>query len=406
MKLKHHSSSVRAVRTRNTYPLGAKLAVFATGAAMLCAPVLVAGAADAAPGDPFAVTSPMNGATGVAQTFPNVVPFTGTGLPTGDYASVSYLDASGTVRNATFGSSTNTDGDWTGNENFAQLSTGQTHVVATVSALDLQTSAVDTTVAPVTVAFDLAVAPNPANPFTVATPATNSTTPVASTTPTFSGTGQPGAQIVITYGARAGRTGTAATTTVGADGTWTTTTDFGDLEPGTTDGSAIVTEYGTDGAVFPGTSGQRINFAFPSAPAPAIPLALEIDPTTLTLSEATTTGVGFGATGFSPDEEITIVVTDPSGAEVVLPKTSDHFYVDAETGSFVGTAVLPSTVGTGTYSITVTGVRSARTVTADFTVTADPAVPGGTTPGGTTPVVTTPTGTVPRGTSPLPVVAG
>lgn len=402
MKLKLALPS--ATRARGSYPIGMKLAVLGSGAALICAPMFVAGAANAAPGDPFAVTAPANGATAVAQTFPNVVPFTGTGLPAGDYASVSYLDANGTVRNATFGSSTNTDGDWTGNENFGQLSTGQTQVVATVSALDLQTNAVDAAVTPVTVTFDLAVAPNPANPFTVTAPATNSTTPVETTTPTFTGTGNPGAKIVITYGARAAKTGTAATTTVAADGTWTTPTDFSELEPGTTDGSAIVTEYGTDGVVFPGTSGQRINFTFPSAPAPLISLALTIDPTTLTLSDATTTGVGFAATGFSPDEEVTVVVTDPSGAEVVLPQATDHFYVDDETGSLLGAAVLPSTVGTGTYSITVTGVRSLRTVTSDFTVTADPTTGnGGTTPVGTTPVGTTPAG-VP--TTALPVVAG
>ncbi|KQO62778.1 hypothetical protein [Curtobacterium sp. Leaf261] len=401
MTMKSAQTPTRTSRSRG-YSFRTKLAVIGSGAALVCAPMFVAGAANAAPGDPFAVTTPANNATGVEQTFPNVVPFTGTGLPDGDYASVSYLDATGGVHNATFSGSTNDNGDWTGSENFAELSKGQTHVVATVragTALSDGTFVPDTAVTPTTVTFDLAQAPNPANPFTVTTPTSNSTTPVESTTPTFSGTGNPGATITITYGARAGGTGTAATTTVDADGNWTTTTDFSELEPGTTDGSAIVTEYGTDGAVFPGTSGQRINFTFPAAPAPAVPLALVIDPTTLTLSTATTTGVDFAATGFSPNEEITIAVTDASGAAVVIPQDADHFYVDDETGSFVGTAVLPSTVGTGTYSITVTGVRSTRTVTSSFTVTADPAIP---VTGGGTPVGT---GTTVTGTA-LPVVAG
>lgn len=390
---------VRSARRRPTRSVATRLAVIGTGAALVIAPVLVGGTAFAAPGDPFAVTTPANGATDVQQTLPNVVPFAGTGLPDGDFASVSYLDATGGVHNATFGGSTNTDGDWTGNENFGELSVGQTRVVATVSALDEDTLAVDASVTPVTVTFDLAVAPNPANPFKVTSPESNSATPVESTTPTFTGTGEPGAQIVITYGARAAKTGTAATTTVADDGTWSTPTDFSELEPGQTDGSAIVTEYDADGNVFPGTSGLRINFVFPSAPAPAIPLALTIDPSTLTLSEATSTGVGFAATGFSPDEEVTITVTDANGGVVALAQAADHFYVDDETGSFVGQAVLPSTAGVGTYTITVTGVRSTRTVSADFTVTADPA--------GTTPVGTVPGGTLPGGTTPaLPVVAG
>ncbi len=370
-------AKVRGLRSRS---LASRLAVFVAASALVVVPSVVSvTAANAA--EPFAVTSPADGATGVEQTFPNVVPFAGTGLPDGDYAYVSYLDLDGNVRQATFGGSTNDGaGNWTGNQNFAQLSVGQTEVVATVTARDENTLEVDPSVAPTTVTFTLALAPNPANPFTVTTPESNSTTPVESTTPTFSGTGNPGASIVITYGARALQTGTAATVTVDADGNWTTTTDFSDLEPGSTDGSAIVTEYGTNGEVFPGTDGLRINFVFPTAPAPLDPLAVVTDPASLPLADATSTGVKFLATGFSPNEEITIVVTDPSGGVVVLPPTEVSFFADDQTGAFAGFVILPETAGTGTYTITVSGVRSERTAAGTFDVSANPVTP--VTPGG------------------------
>ena len=262
--------------------------------------------------------------------------------------------------------------------------------MATVVGRDENTLEIDPEVIPTTVTFDLAIAPNPANPFTVTRPVTNSTTPVEDTTPIFAGTGNPGARIEITYGARSLQTGVAAEVVVDAQGNWTTETDFSLLEPGETDGSAIVTEYGTDGAVFPGTSGQRINFVFPTAPAALIPLALTIEPETLALSAATSTGVGFLAEGFSPNEEITIVVTDSNGGEVVLGATEESFFADDADGSFLGFAILPSTAGTGTYTITVNGVRSGRTVDADFTVVADAVTPGAPgTPGalGSLPVV-------------------
>ncbi|AZS36227.1 hypothetical protein CVS47_00827 [Microbacterium lemovicicum] len=369
-------AKVRGLRSRS---LASRLAVFVAASALVVVPSVVSvTAANAA--EPFAVTSPADGATGVEQTFPNVVPFAGTGLPVGDTASITFLDLDGNVQ-ITYGSSTpDADGNWSGIYNFENVSTGQTEITATVTALDAASGNPDPAVAPATVSFTLAVAPKPANPFTVTTPGSNSTTPVESTTPTFSGTGNPGASIVITYGARAVQTGTAATVTVDADGNWTTTTDFSDLEPGSTDGSAIVTEYGTNGEVFPGTEGLRINFVFPTAPAPLDPLAVVTDPASLPLADATSTGVKFLATGFSPNEEITIVVTDPSGGVVVLPPTEVSFFADDQTGAFAGFVILPETAGTGTYTITVSGVRSERTAAGTFDVSANPVTP--VTPGG------------------------
>lgn len=358
--------------------LGSRFAIFGVAAAMIAGTALLGpGAAFGATG--LAVTTPTNGATGVQPSiFSNVVSFSGTGLPAGDTASVSYLDADNNVRNATFGGSSNDGaGNWTGNQNFGQLSTGQKSVVATVIALD-GSGVRDSSVNATTVSFEFAVAPNPANPFTVTSPVSNSATPVASTTPTFAGTGNPDATITITYGARALATETAASVKVKADGTWTTPTDFSQLEPGATDGSAIVTEYGTNGAVFPGTSGQRINFVFPSAPSPLIPLTLVTVPKSSTLTSATTTGVAFSATGFSPGEEVTLVVTDSNDNVVTVPKSQPNFYANTTDGSFSSNVILPTTSGTGTYTITVTGVRSApvRTVGGTFTVVADPANAG------------------------------
>lgn len=375
-----HPLTERGPRARS---LASKLAVFGSVVALVASSALVSATAASA-ASPIVVTTPANGDVDVQQTFPNVVPFAGTGLPAGDFAYVSYLNAAGEVKQATFGSSNRSaDGSWTGNQNFAELSQGQTTVVATVVARDVDTLEIDPEVTSTTVTFNLAVAPNPANPFTVTTPTTNSQTPVEDTTPTFSGTGNPGATIEITYGARALQTGTAASVTVGIDGNWTTETDFSELEPGETDGSAIVTEYGIDGEVFPGTSGLRINFVFPSAPAPTIPLTLTTAPESSTLADATTDGVAFLATGFSPNEELTIVVTDSKGGVVELPQSEVSFFADDADGSFIGIVILPTTAGTGTYTITVDGVRSARTVSGEFVVVANPAT-GGTAGGGAT----------------------
>lgn len=380
------STSTEAGRGRSTRR--ARLAVFGIAAVVAVSPALIGvGVANAAPLPVVTITTPATGATGVAQVAPNVVAFAGGNVPTGDYASVSYTDLAGGVHNATFGGSSDDGGGaWSGAETFDQLSVGQTTITAIVTAKNVDTDAVDANVTPGTTTFTLAVAPKPATPFAITSPVSNSTTPVASTKPTFSGTGLPGATITIVYGARAGQNLVAATTTVTAAGTWSTPTDFSLLEPGQTDGTAVVTET-QNGAVVPGTSPTGVNFVFPSAPAPLIPVTLTTDPKSSTLTSATTKGVAFAATGFSPDEEVTVAVKDPSGATIALPKAEAHFFADTTTGSFIGAILLPTTSGTGTYTVTVTGLRTARAATGTFVVVADPVTTSPSGPVGTLPVV-------------------
>ena len=50
--------------------------------------------------------------------------------------------------------------------------------------------------------------------------------------------------------------------------------------------------------------------------------------------------------------------------------------------------ILPSTAGTGTYTVTVTGARTGRTASGTFTVVADPVT--ATAPAATTPVESLP----------------
>lgn len=367
-------SSLPETKGAKKRSLTSKIAVFVAAAALSLAPALVAGTAANAAG-PIVVTTPANGAVGVEQSFPNVVDFAGSNIPNTSYVDITYLDAQGAEKQGTFsGGNVDADGNWNVGANFAELSQGQTVVIATVSALQNSDGQPDPTTESTTVTFTLAVAPNPANPFTVTTPVSNSPVPVEDTTPTFSGTGNPGATIEITYGARSLATGVAATVVVGVDGTWTTETDFSDLEPGATEGSAIVTEYGTDGEIFPGTSGQRINFVFPSAPAPLIALTLTIVPESVTVKEATSTGVAFVATGFSPNEEITFTLTAPNGDDVPLAVAPT--FANDEDGSYADNLVLLGSAGLGEYTLTVSGVRSERTVSGTFVVTANPVVPG------------------------------
>lgn len=331
--------------------------------AMTFGGLLLAAPAHAA--DAFAVTTPANGATGVAQTFPNVVPFEGTGAPADDTVTVSYLDADGVSHNATFGGSTvdATTGNWSGNENFAELSPGQTAVVATVNAVGAD-GIVDLTT---TTSFTLAVAPNSLAPFSVTKPVSNSTTPVESTTPTFAGTGQAGDTITITYGARAAKTGVAATTVVKDDNTWSTTTDFSQLEPGATDGSALVTETTPAGTVVPGADRARINFVFPTAPVAAVPASIAVTPTKTTVLKASTTGIAVSAEGFSPDEQVVVAVTDAKGTAIPLAgdRPAQTFASDTD-GSYDDTLLLPANVVGGTYTVTVKGVRSGVAVKTSF----------------------------------------
>jgi hypothetical protein len=331
--------------------------------------VLMAAPASAAPD--FSVTTPAEGATGVAQTLPNVVPFSGEGLPDGDNVKVTYLDAASAQHVASNTQATNSAGAWTQGENFGELSPGQTTVVATISLLDQVGVPID--IEPITRTFTLAVAPNAVSPFAVTQPASNSTTPVPSTTPTFSGTGAPLSTITITYGAKAGATGTAATTQVLADGSWTTSTDFSRLEAGVTEGSAIVTETDADGNVVPGTTGLRINFVFPSAPGGAVESGITLSPDKTTVDIASTDGVALAATGFSPDEQVTVAVTDATGKAVTLggDRPAETFASDTD-GSYVDDLIIPTSAVGGVYKVTVTGVRSTRVVTSAFYALASP----------------------------------
>ena len=373
----------RGPRSRS---FASKVAIFATVAALAIAPALVTGtAANAA--EPIVVTSPADGATGVQQSLPAVVQFTGTGLPAEDYASVSYLDATGVQRNATFGGSQPTaePGGWTGGQNFGQLSPGQTQVVATVVALNSQTGVQDPEVTPATVTFSFAFAPIPSNPLTVTSPTSGQV--VTDTTPTFTGTGNPGSTITITYSKLRLFTGVAAENViVQGDGTWTTDTTFAELEPGETDVRATVRQFNPDGTPVAGQEQTLVDFVFAESPAPLDPLTVTTEPGTVTQAQASSTGVAFLATGFSPNEELTIAITDQNGGAVNVPQAGPFFSDDTD-GTFVGVVLLPTTAGTGTYTITVNGVRSARTAAGTFAVVANPVTPG--TPGapGSLPVV-------------------
>lgn len=362
--------------------LARRVAIFGSAAVLIVAPALVAGtAANAAVA--FAVTTPTQGQTGVAQVFPNVVSFAGTGLPTTDDVTVSYVGATGVDTASTGGATNDGAGNWTELENFAGLGPGVTAVAATVTVTNAQTGAADPAYTPQSLDFTLAVAPNPLTPFTITQPVSNART-VVSPGEAFTGTGNPGDTITIVYGARAGQNLVAGTGTVAVDGTWSIVPNFNQLEPGQTDGTAIVTETTPAGAVETGTSPTATNFTFSPPPAPAIPLTLTTAPKSSTLASATSKGVAFLATGFSPDEQVSITVKDPNGAAVVLPKSAAEFFASAKDGSFLGAVILPTTAGTGTYTVTVTGVRTGRTASGTFTVVANPVTTTTTT--GTTPV--------------------
>ncbi len=312
--------------------------------------------------------------------------FAGTGLPAADDVKVTYPSAAG-VSTASTSVQNDANGNWTELENFGDLAPGVTAVTATVSVVDLQTGVADPAYTPETLAFTLDSAPNPLTPFTITSPVSNAGT-VVKPGDAFTGTGTAGDTITITYGARAGQTLVAGTGTVAAGNTWSIVPDFSQLEPGQTDGTATITETTPAGAVETGTSPTATNFTFDPAPAPAIPVTLTTDPKSSTLSSATTQGVAFLATGFSPDEQVTIAVKDSTGATVQLAPAAAEFFASATDGSFPGFVILPSTAGTGTYTVTVTGVRSGRIATGTFTVVADPTTPTGT--GATAPVESLP----------------
>jgi hypothetical protein len=337
------------------------------------APVFVTATAANAD-DSFDVTTPSQGQTNVAETFPAVVPMAGIGLSEGNHVDVRYLTGDGTVQTAIFGGNLrNADGSWSTNANFGQLGVGQTQVVATVLELNEANEVLQTR--PLT--FTLAVAPNPANPFRVTYPGTG--TVVDTPNPVFTGTGVPGADIVIIYGARSVTEAEAGTAVVDLDGNFRVETDFSRLEPGSLGTGAVVYQY-LNGEEVPGADRLSIAFTFAAPPVPLIPLTLTIDPTSLTVDNVKNVdqGVALSATGFSPNEGLSIVLTGPDGVAVDVAG-ADGVFADVEDGSFADRLTLTGDVLTGTYTVTITGDRSLRTVSADFTVVANPVAAG--TPG-------------------------
>ncbi len=355
-------------------PLSSRLALIGTAAVLAAVPVF-ASAAAANADDSFAVTTPTQGQVGVPEYFPNTAQFAGTGLSAGNHVDVQYVTGDGSLHTAIYGGNTRADdGSWTTVANFDLLGVGQTQVVSTVEEVAedgtiLQSRALT---------FTLAVAPNPANPFTVTTPYVTET--VDSATPTFTGTGEPGAEIVITYGARSLTTAEAGRGIVDAQGNFSIVTDFSRLEPG-----AGTEAQGGVGAIFtqtlngqpvPGADQKSILFYFAEAPVPLIPLTLTVDPTSLTVADVTAAdkGVAISATGFSPNEGLTATLTGPDGVVVEI-SGSGSLFADDEDGSFSDRLTLTGDVLTGEYTLTLSGNRSGRVVSAEFVVLADPATP-------------------------------
>ncbi|MCS5497721.1 hypothetical protein NY547_10785 [Cnuibacter physcomitrellae] len=359
--------------------LSSRLAFIGTAVVLAVVPVL-ASAAAANADDSFAVTTPSQGQVDVPEYLPNTAQFAGAGLSAGNHVDVQYVTGDGSLHTAIYGGNTRADdGSWTAVANFDLLGVGQTQVISTVE----EVAADGTVVQSRPLVFTLAVAPNPANPFTVTTPYVTET--IDSATPTFTGTGEPGAEIVITYGARSLTTAEAGRGIVGADGTFSIVTDFSRLEPGAGTQAqggvgAIFTET-LNGEAVPGADQQSILFYFAEAPVPLIPLTLTVDPSSLTVADVTDPdkGVAITATGFSPNEGLTATLTGPDGVAVELSGAGGLF-ADDEDGSFADRLTLSGDVLTGEYTLTLSGNRSARIISTEFTVVANPVTP--VTPGG------------------------
>ncbi|WP_291053981.1 hypothetical protein [Herbiconiux sp.] len=356
-----HSTSPSSRRHRS------RLAALGVALGVLALPFVGATTAYAA-ADTFTVTSPTPGQTDVPEAFPNTAVVDGTGLTDGNHVDVQYVTGDGTLHTAIYADTTGAD-EWSVIANFDLLGVGETTVVATVSELTPD----DTVVVTVPLTFSLAVAPNPADPFTVTSPEVGEV--VATATPDFTGTATPGTQIVVLYGARSGSTAEAGTATVEADGTYTVPTDFSRLEPGSLGTGADVYNFDSEGQPIPGIDRLAVFFTFESAPVPLIPLALAVDPASSTVSAATSTGVALTAAGFSPNEELTLSIVDAAGTAIVPVDLPLNIYANDEDGSYAGTVVLPAGTTAGDYTVTLTGVRSERTVSAGFAVVADPVTP-------------------------------
>ncbi len=345
---------------------GARLAALGTALAVLALPLVGTATAAHAAADTFAVTSPTEGQTGVPEAFPKTAVIEGAGITAGNHVDVQYVTGDGTEHTAVYTDTmASDDGPWSVVANFDLLGLGQTAVVATVSEL----TADDEVVASIPLTFTLAVAPNPTDPFVVATPGVGEVVDTA--TPEFSGTASPGTTIVVLYGARSGSTAEAGTTTVAADGSWSVVTDFSRLEPGSLGTGADVYNLDADGEPLPGITPLGVFFTFAEAPVPLIPLTLVVDPQSTTVSAAGSTGVALAATGFSPNEQLTVAVTLPDGSALPVADDAAPVFANDEDGSYAGSIVVAS-AAVGAYSVTITGVRSERTVSAGFEVVADP----------------------------------
>lgn len=367
------STPLRSSATRGLVAVPTALALALGGV------LLAAGPASAAA--PVTVTSPAPGSTyDNSAGLPQVVPITGTGLPAADDLVLTYDIGTDTPAQALFSGTThNDDGSFFVNANFGQLPPGETTVVADVSGADRQTGIVDPEVTPSTYSFELAVAPNPASPFTVTYPGTG--TVVDTTTPVFTGTAQPGSTVTVTYSNKNLGNSTAGTGIADAAGNYSIPTTFLDLAPGSLGTGANVTQSNPDAQV----GRLSVNFTFAQAPVPAIVPTVTATPSEVTLDEAATTGVAIAATGFSPGEEVTTVVTDSAGTVVELADRELNYYADDNVGAYADTVVFADSVVADDYTITLTGVRSGIVLAVDITVADEVVV---LTP---TPVITSPT---------------
>jgi LPXTG-motif cell wall-anchored protein len=351
-----------------------RLAALGVAFAVVALPLVGTATAANAAADTFAVTSPTEGQTDVPEAFPKTAVIAGEGLTAGNHVDVKYVTGDGTEQSAVFTDTTG-EGDWEVVANFDQLGLGQTAVEATVSELTPD----DELVVSIPLTFSLAVAPNPADPFTVATPGVGEV--VETATPEFSGTATPGTTVVILYGARSGSTAEAGVTTVGDDGTWAVETDFSRLEPGSLGTGADVFNYDAEGEPIPGITPIGVFFTFAEAPVPLIPLTLTVDPGSSTVTAVGTTGVALAATGFSPNEQLMIAIALPDGSALPVAEDAPLVFANDEDGSYAGVVTVSAAV-VGDYTVTITGVRSERTVSSSFAVVADP-VPTPPTPGPT-----------------------
>jgi hypothetical protein len=300
------------------------------------------------------ITSPAPGSTyDNSAGLPQVVPITGTGLPTTDDLVLTYDIGTGTPAQGLFSGTThNPDGSFSVNANFGQLPAGETTVVANLSAADAQSGVADPEVTPSTYTFELAVAPNPAFPFRVDYPGTG--TVVDTTTPVFTGVAAPGSTVTVTYSNKNLGNSVAGTATTNPDGTFSVPTTFLDLAPGSLGTGANVTQSGPAAQV--GSLG--VAFTFATAPVPAITPVVVAAPRQLTVDEATSTGFAITAAGFSPGEEVRTTVFQADGTAIQLVDRELNYYADDDLGGYTDTVVLEAGIVADDYTISLEGVRS------------------------------------------------